>query len=806
MNNYRSSVKKVYSELEDIIILGLTGRTGSGCSTVAEILSTQKFGELALTKPKHSEFKDLEERKYTIVHRFMSKNWKPFTTIEVSSIIISFIVEQNFKDFKDFIQKLSQENKSLKFRIGGEDELLKRLDGLESFFGKNECCNFDEYEVEKYYEFYTKTVKKYKESFFNILKDYSCYENNKSHFHNSQEKKSNLYTYLLQLIGNNIRSSGNPYKSEFNSDNFYKLSERICNIIDVIKKYNENKRNETKGRTDGKTRICIDALRNPYEIFYLKDRYTNFYLLSVSTEDIERRRRLSYLDSNELISLDMMEYPTKDQDGGEVFFQQSISDCVQIADIHLYNEKVNNRKYKLLTKKLVRYISLMLHPGLVTPTDEERCMQIAYNTRFNSGCLSRQVGSVITDENFCVKAVGWNDVPHGQVPCSLRNIPDYVSEADGDSFSEFELTDKTFSKVMGKLNEEYENASNLSEYNLPFCFKDIYNGIKNDKNQVHTRALHAEENAFLQISKHGGQGIKGGKLFVTASPCELCSKKSYQLGIREIYYIDPYPGISSAHVLNSGKADCKPELKLFYGAIGNAYIHLYTQRFSYKDELQLVSGVNVKNVARNKELRNNKQEYNDIKYISTDIELVFKTRHEIEFYQDVSIKFKRDGISQLRKNLSWSGSSYDKTVINEETDKYTVSDGVFSDGEIYYIVRKKNKAEFKKDETFSYKVKTFVRDEREVMNPVLYHYVKAETEQLTMKVKFDSSKKWNITNGRVVLYADVEKNIIYKTIQLDEPKNEGDYLVYKWESDERPNLLYIYSIEWDFEKNVAKSE
>ena len=31
-------------------------------------------------------------------------------------------------------------------------------------------------------------------------------------------------------------------------------------------------------------------------------------------------------------------------------------------------------------------------------------------------------------------------------------------------------------------------------------------------------------------------------------------------------------------------------MKLFYGAIGHAYISLYTQRISYKDELELVTG------------------------------------------------------------------------------------------------------------------------------------------------------------------------------------------------------------------------
>ncbi|WP_407675469.1 hypothetical protein [Paraburkholderia sabiae] len=88
------------------------------------------------------------------------------------------------------------------------------------------------------------------------------------------------------------------------------------------------------------------------------------------------------------------------------------------------------------------------------------------------------------------------------------------------------------------------------------------------------------------MAKYGGQSILGGYLFTTASPCELCAKKAYQLGIRKIYYIDPYPGIATNHVLASGTQ--RPELSLFEGAIGAAYHDLYQPVMSYKDELPLL--------------------------------------------------------------------------------------------------------------------------------------------------------------------------------------------------------------------------
>ena len=85
-------------------------------------------------------------------------------------------------------------------------------------------------------------------------------------------------------------------------------------------------------------------------------------------------------------------------------------------------------------------------------------------------------------------------------------------------------------------------------------------------------------------------------MFTTASPCELCSKKAYQLGIKEIYYIDPYPGISKSHVLTFGKND-NPKMIFFQGAIGNAYISLYAPRMPYKDEISLITGISAKEEA-----------------------------------------------------------------------------------------------------------------------------------------------------------------------------------------------------------------
>lgn len=85
-----------------------------------------------------------------------------------------------------------------------------------------------------------------------------------------------------------------------------------------------------------------------------------------------------------------------------------------------------------------------------------------------------------------------------------------------------------------------------------------------------------------------------GIFLLTASPCELCSKKAYQLGIKRVFYIDPYPGISEKQILKSGVPIHQPITQLFVGAVGRAYHHLFEPFMSYKDELETLLGFDYK--------------------------------------------------------------------------------------------------------------------------------------------------------------------------------------------------------------------
>lgn len=546
-NYLKSAVAKIYGDEDDFILLGLTGRTGSGCSTVAGILQSEK------SKIKHSLFdgnapNTNEQRKERIISRHFSATWTPFLLVQVRSIITTFLLDEDVElASENFSHLLQTEELKAKF-----SKLLKELqEPYKALLTSSETINPTTY--------YTQTLPQKCEVLKSLLGE-------------------SVFVKIYQEVGRNLRLSGNPYKREMNEGKFFTIAERINKVVKQVHSF-QQKHNQ-------KTFIVIDAIRNPLEAIFFQDRYASFYLVAVSAPEANRVRRLreQKYSEDDIVSLDKTEYTPHDLDEPDFYSVQDIQACLQRADLYISNPDVSSEvnKYQGLANQLIRFVSLIRRPGITTPTAVERCMQIAYTAKLNSGCISRQVGAVVTDKNYSIRAVGWNDAPNGQVPCNLRNRDDLVGGFDSLAYSEFERTDGKYLAYFKTTTERFKDIE-LNGRNNSFCFKSEYNVFTGVRNQVHTRSLHAEENAFLQISKYGLAAIEGGILFTTASPCELCAKKAYQLGITNVVYIDPYPGIALTHILNGGTKN--PTLSLFSGAIGRAFHRLYSPIVAYKDEL-----------------------------------------------------------------------------------------------------------------------------------------------------------------------------------------------------------------------------
>ncbi|GAB7481082.1 anti-phage dCTP deaminase [Enterobacter asburiae] len=565
-------ISELFLENNQFILVGLTGRTGSGCTTTANILESKSiaFPELSGLS---GFYKGLDKRRYSIVKKFAEEHWENFYSIKVSDLISIYLLLLPTVKLTSFIYSCG-ENIAKK-----SCESLVRKGVLSKSFLKENYSDVIKQLLDHHSEI-DFSDPKITRSFIRILQLVRKFTRDLKAELNQLE--SGLYVSVYQSAGKSIRRIG-KVDAEYESKDFipssvFHLPETINRVIKSIRKV----KNE-------RAYIVIDAIRNPYEAKFFKDRYAAFHLVSINAPDEHRTRYLQKLHkfSPEQIKKIDDEESGKGDSEYKHLTNPNVKKCIEISDIHLFNPKNEYDNNNVLKAQIAWYIALMQHPGLISPTSMERVMQVAYTVKLNSGCISRQVGAVVTDSDNSIKSVGWNDVAQGQVPCAMRSIDGLINDFHSETYSHYERNNEKFREKAREFYDIFkpviQQSSSFKGRNISYCFKDIHNSIDNKSNQVHTRALHAEENAFLQLAKYGGVGIVGGKLYTTASPCELCAKKAYQLGISEVVFIDPYPGITQDHIINIGTMP--PKLIQFRGAIGKAYHRLYEQIIPIKDEL-----------------------------------------------------------------------------------------------------------------------------------------------------------------------------------------------------------------------------
>ncbi|MCT4735878.1 anti-phage dCTP deaminase [Citrobacter freundii] len=565
-------ISELFLENNQFILVGLTGRTGSGCTTTANILESKSiaFPELSGLS---GFYKGLDKRRYSIVKKFAEEHWENFYSIKVSDLISIYLLLLPAVKLTSFIYSCG-ENIAKK-----SCESLVRKGVLSKSFLKENYSDVIKQLLDHHSEI-DFSDPKITRSFIRILQLVRKFTRDLKAELNQLE--SGLYVSVYQSAGKSIRRIG-KVDAEYESKDFipssvFHLPETINRVIKSIRKV----KNE-------RAYVVIDAIRNPYEAKFFKDRYAAFHLVSINAPDEHRTRYLQKLHkfSPEQIKKIDDEESGKGDSEYKHLTNPNVKKCIEISDIHLFNPKNEYDNNNVLKAQIAWYIALMQHPGLISPTSMERVMQVAYTVKLNSGCISRQVGAVVTDSDNSIKSVGWNDVAQGQVPCAMRSIDGLINDFHSETYSHYERNNEKFREKAREFYDIFkpviQQSNSFKGRNISYCFKDIHNSIDNKSNQVHTRALHAEENAFLQLAKYGGIGIVGGKLYTTASPCELCTKKAYQLGISEVVFIDPYPGITQDHIINIGTMP--PKLIQFRGAIGKAYHRLYEQIIPIKDEL-----------------------------------------------------------------------------------------------------------------------------------------------------------------------------------------------------------------------------
>ncbi|SEF38974.1 dCMP deaminase [Caloramator fervidus] len=125
------------------------------------------------------------------------------------------------------------------------------------------------------------------------------------------------------------------------------------------------------------------------------------------------------------------------------------------------------------------------------PSWDEYFMEIAETVKKRSTCLRRQVGAIIVKDNR-ILTTGYNGVPPKMKHC------DEVG-----------------------------------------CLRQKLNIPSGQRHEL-CRALHAEQNAIVQVAKYG-ISIEGATIYITHQPCIICAKLIIASGIKRIVYKGEYP-------------------------------------------------------------------------------------------------------------------------------------------------------------------------------------------------------------------------------------------------------------------------
>jgi len=312
---------------------------------------------------------------------------------------------------------------------------------------------------------------------------------------------------LAELAVNEIRLGREQHKVEHATAQY--KPRRVCHIIDSVKNQEE-----------------MELLRLVYrEMVY-------FVGVSVPIDAREANLRAKGLVAGDV-------YRLFDRDSGEESRTgQTVRDTFPQCDFFLRMETDTDAQ---LTKRVERFLRLVLGVAIVTPTAHEAAMYAAASAASNSACLSRQVGAAITDEAGRLLAVGWNDVPRFDGGLYASDLGDAAGEHDercwnrdgGKCFNDDEKT--LFAEILVK-----EIGDLIDEDKQEEARRRLNNCSKLRGLIEFSRSVHAEMHAIINAGKVVGDRLRGGKMFVTTYPCHSCARHIIAAGIREVYYIEPY--------------------------------------------------------------------------------------------------------------------------------------------------------------------------------------------------------------------------------------------------------------------------
>jgi dCMP deaminase len=232
--------------------------------------------------------------------------------------------------------------------------------------------------------------------------------------------------------------------------------------------------------------IVIDSIRHPAEVAALRTAGSGFRLVWVDAPESLRldriRDRGRHGDPSTLEDLQRLEGMELGSDDPAA---QQLLAVRDLADEVIPNEGS--------LEELRAHLQRILRGALAVerPDWDNYFMNIARVVATRSNCIKRKVAAVITVDKRII-ATGYNGTPRGVQNCNEGGCP--------------------------RCNAFGPSGSDLSE-----CL-----------------CSHAEENSITQSAYHG-VSVRGGTIYTTLCPCNMCTKMIINSGLQEVVFSADYP-------------------------------------------------------------------------------------------------------------------------------------------------------------------------------------------------------------------------------------------------------------------------
>jgi deoxycytidylate deaminase len=332
------------------------------------------------------------------------------------------------------------------------------------------------------------------------------------------------------------QSAGNQLRQTYGNDVMAKY---------VVNQISRNRIAQSPGSAELASEVpriayIVDQIKHPSEIALLRTVYrNNFYLVGVMSLEENRESRLKDEGFAQLIIEKIIRRDRKEIDKSG----QQLEKAFKHADYFMHNPLGDN---ELVATQIERFLDLTHGSNTITPTAHEHAMYVAFSTAMKSSCLSRQVGASITDQSGRVIAVGTNDVPRYR-----GGLYGGEHKNDDRCFKNRKLCENNAEKLRRKESirtgveryfsenfadgEKIRDPENITKIiDLVFTQSGIPDLIE------FSRAVHAEMDALISLSRGGGGSTVGSTLYATTFPCHNCARHIIAAGVDKVYYIEPY--------------------------------------------------------------------------------------------------------------------------------------------------------------------------------------------------------------------------------------------------------------------------